>query len=465
MSNGIVTRWSGFGHAAIAGFGFALSAFVYYPGLFTPDSLEQFDQSRSGAFADWHPPAMAALWRVLNQVHQGPELLFLFHLALFWIGVWAIAAGLVRVGWKWGVLFPLIGLLPFVFNYLGLLWKDVALASAWVFASGIAFRRLARGKGSNAAEHAVIWLAFLYGVLVRANSIFAAAPLALCFLRTDMFSRKLWPQAAALVLVPVLLLGATSLFNGGVLHAEREHPEDSLFLFDLVGISHNIGANVVPGPWTPAQAARIPSCYGPDKWDHVGMGACSFLTQTLDDRELWGTPLISRAWITEIMRHPGAYAAHRFAHANQFLRWLGPIPVEDGFLESEMTDPRYMQTPGSIFRAYEAACEALETTPLFRPYFWLLIAGCVFAASWFAADAPQRRFASALSASALIYLLTYIPFGVAPDFRYAYWSVIASIAALAALFACSWREARVGALALGLSMIVIAGAVAISAVS
>ena len=122
-------------------FGFLLCVLVFYPGIFTPDSMNQFDQARSGEFEDWHPPIMAALWFVFERVHDGPEPLFFTHLLLFWIGIWAVSDALARVGARWSALLPLIGLAPFVFNYLGLLWKDVALAAAWLFAAGMAFTR------------------------------------------------------------------------------------------------------------------------------------------------------------------------------------------------------------------------------------------------------------------------------------------------------------------------------------
>ncbi|MFT3728880.1 MAG: hypothetical protein QM759_13740 [Terricaulis sp.] len=454
--------WDKWVHTACALFGFALSADAFYPGIFTPDSLEQFSQAQSGEFGDWHPPAMAALWRALNAIHLGPELLFFLHLALFWSGVWMIADALVRRGWRWGALFPLIGLLPFVFNFLGLLWKDVAVACAWTFAAGVAFRRMARGKKLNALEHTAVWLAFLYGALVRANTIFAAAPLALYLLSGDIFTRRLWPQLAALVLAPALILSATAFVNHTVLQADAEHPEDSLFLFDLVGISRATGAQLVPGPWTPQQAALIPTCYHPDKWDWVGMGKCEFLTSTLDDRHIWGTPVVRQAWIQAIATHPATYAAHRLAFSNEILRWLGPIPVNDSFMESEMSDARWRHHPGLLFRAYQKLCVSLASTSLFRPYFWLLLSLCTLTAAWFAADSPQRRFAGALSASAAIYVLTYLPFGVASDFRYIYWSIIATLAALAALLACELKRPRT---LLAASAAVLIAAIGVSALS
>ncbi|MEJ0022903.1 MAG: hypothetical protein WDN76_05295 [Alphaproteobacteria bacterium] len=116
--------------------------------------------------------------------------------------------------------------------------------------------------------------------------------------------------------------------------------------------------------------------------------------------------------------------------------------MRDAFLENELADPRYANVPGPIFRAVEDACDALTDTPFFRPYFWLLLAIGAATISFAAEDSPQRRLAGALALSAVLYLLTYIPFGVASDFRYAYWSIIATLAACAALLACTWRNGR-----------------------
>jgi hypothetical protein len=120
--------------------------------------------------------------------------------------------------------------------------------------------------------------------------------------------------------VPALLLATASVFNQRIVGAEAQHPEDSLFLFDLVGISHQTGANLVPGPWTPAQARQIPDCYGVDKWDHVGMGHCRFLTQTLDDSDLWGGPALSHAWLGAIAQHAKEFGEYPPINGNKSWR-------------------------------------------------------------------------------------------------------------------------------------------------
>jgi hypothetical protein len=59
-----------------------------------------------------------------------------------------------------------------------------------------------------------------------------------------------------------------------------------------------------------------------------------------------------------------------------------------------------------------------------------------------AMPARTRRagaFAIAVAGSATIYVLTFLPFGVAADFRYGYWCVPACLVSAAALFA-AYRE-------------------------
>lgn len=424
--------------------GFVLSALAFYPGLFTPDSLKQFEQAQSGQFADWHPPAMAALWRALLVVHHGPQPLFFLHLALFWSGAFAVADALTRRGYVWAVWFPLVGLLPFVFNFLGVLWKDVALASSWFFAAAWTLRQREMGRPAHIVQLIAIWLAFGYGALVRSNSIFAAAPLAIYLAGGDVLSRRIWPQIAACVFIPGLILAGTQVVNNTVLHASHEHTEDSLLLFDLHGMSHGLKRNLLPGQWTPDESREILRCYHPDEWGwFFDREECSFIVDYYYNHDTWGSKVISSAWLSAIKTHPAAYLRHRIAFTGEFMRISWSSPAHNIWTDSAIEDPRYVFRPGPIFRGYQWLCEKLAATPFFRPWFWLLLNGAVFALSLRRADGGARHFASALSASAAIYLLTYILIGVASDFRYAYWSICAALAALAALICTP----RAGALA------------------
>jgi hypothetical protein len=199
---------------------------------------------------------------------------------------------------------------------------------------------------------------------------------------------------------------------------------------------------LLPGGWTPDQAARIPDCFRQDKWDHLAMGDCQFITTTLDAQHLLNAPALPRAWFAAITAHPGDYISHRLAFTNSIMRWLGPIPVDDAFMESEINDQRYAHHSGPIFETYSTLSDALAATPFFRPYFWLAVLFLTFALSLAAAPSPLRNFAAAMSASGALYLVTYVVFGVASDFRYAYWSILAALAAGAGLLGCSWPSPR-----------------------
>ena len=71
--------------------------------------------------------------------------------------------------------------------------------------------------------------------------------------------------------------------------------------------------------------------------------------------------------------------------------------------------------------------DALKSTPLFRAGTWLLlnIALCLFA--WRRRDTPAGAFVLGICGSAVIYMMTFFAVGVAADFRYAYWAVLAGL--------------------------------------
>lgn len=448
---------------ALATFGFLLAALAFYPGVFTFDSLDQFAQARSGAFTDWHPPAMAALWFVLDKLHEGPELLFFTHLALLWAGLAAIGAALALSGApRLGACFPLIGLLPFVFNYEGVLWKDVALASAWICAAGLAFAQRARQRPLPRWLFAFLVALFVYGALVRSNSIFAAAPLGFYLLGGRILRGAPLRQIAALAAIPIALVVTGAMLNRVILHVEPQHPEASLMLFDIAGVSHEAHVELLPGEWPPGERTRLLACYRPQAWDYMGMGHCAGLPERLGDQDLWGGRELASTWLAAVTGHPLAYILHRAAFTNAIMRWRGPYVARD-FAESEMTDLRWRHVPNAVSVWYRTMVGTLEATPLFRPYFWFLASLAVAALATLATDSPAARFAGALGASGGLYLATYAVFGVAPDFRYAYWSILATLAGAAALGACTWPRPRRALAVLGAAGAVLAIAIVGSA--
>jgi hypothetical protein len=131
------------------------------------------------------------------------------------------------------------------------------------------------------------------------------------------------------------------------------------------------------------------------------------------------------------MRHPFAYLRHRaafmwnFLAGNNITMWLADVerPAETVFSDSP------------VFAALVWLHDRLKPTPLFRAGSWLLVCIVVCDFAWRRRQTPEGAFAFGVCGSAAVYVLSFFAFGVASDFRYGYWAVIAGISggAVAAL--------------------------------
>lgn len=152
------------GVALLAFLGFLFSWVAFYPGFMSPDSLVQYEIAKTLDFNDWHPPVMSWLWSILNVFFEGPQGLLFFHLALLWGGLysWYINCRESRFAW----LFIVIGFLPWVVNFEGVLWKDVGMAFSLLLAIG-----LLGGKKLTSTKISIAAVLLIYAFLVRANAL------------------------------------------------------------------------------------------------------------------------------------------------------------------------------------------------------------------------------------------------------------------------------------------------------
>ncbi|CAN5588717.1 hypothetical protein BH11MYX1_BH11MYX1_22100 [soil metagenome] len=98
-----------------------------YPGIVSYDSIDQLDQARRWDLGDWHPPAMAALWRGFELVVGGPFGMLLAQttglvLGAFWIlrdrlSPHGAALGALAIAW-----------FPPILTVTGVIWKDGQMA-------------------------------------------------------------------------------------------------------------------------------------------------------------------------------------------------------------------------------------------------------------------------------------------------------------------------------------------------
>jgi hypothetical protein len=428
--------------ATIAALGFGLTVLVFFPGYLTNDATFIYQYMRDWRFGDWQSPLMSMLWWVIDPISPGPGSMFLLIAFSYWLGFALVGIALARRSVLLGVVVPLLALVPSSFLMLAMIWRDILFASAWLLAAAIVLLMADRGATARivAAGAALVLIGF--GVLLRPTA-FVAAPLLIGYVLWPM--RFEWRRMTILFL-PALAAGflLIHLVYYAILDVKRENPLHSVFVFDLGGITHFSGENQFPVEWSAEETALLTSrCYNPDRWDvYWTLEPCRFVMARLErpDDVIFGTARLTEAWKQAVTTEPLAYLRHRLTFFWRFLADPDTLTYE----LYKINDPATPLASNSRFKTMVALHDTLKPTVLFRPGFWLILAGMIVIVAMPARARRAGAFAIAVAGSATIFVLTFLPFGVAADFRYGYWCVPACLVAAAALFA-AYRERPPGA--------------------
>jgi hypothetical protein len=417
--------------AAITAAGFVLTLYVFYPGIMTFDARYMYQDMANGFFGDWQSPVMIVLWSLVDPIAPGTGSILFLTVTLYWLAFATIALTLVQRSTQLALLVPLLALTPPAFVLVGIIWRDILFGVAWLLAAGIVFA-VAESRRQLRIPMQLLGFGLLaFGVLLRPNAL-AAAPILAAYLVWP--TRFAWRRAAILYVPAAIgLFGLVQVVYYGVLGATRQQPLHSILVFDLGGISHFAKQNVFPGSWTAGETKLITDgCYRPVAWDaYWTQEPCMFVMEHLEKRDkIFAAPALTAAWQRAIMSHPLAYLEHRATFMWIFLfgsdnltMWTRDL--EDASKITFLDNPRLM--------ALKSMHDALKPTPLFRAGTWLLLDMAVYLLAWRRRDTPLGAFALGICGSAVVYLLTFFAVGVATDFRYAYWAVLAGLTGAVAI--------------------------------
>jgi hypothetical protein len=416
--------------AGLAAAGFGLTLLIFYPGIMTFDAKFVYEDIAKHTWGDWQSPAMTVLWALIDPVAPGSASMFLLTAAAYWLAFGLLGFTLAGRSAGLGALPPVLALLPPAFVLVGALWRDVLFAVTWLLAVVLTFAVTDRSPRRRLPVQILAFALCCLGVLLRPNSI-VAAPLLAIYIVWPLQMR--WKRTAILF-VPAIaaFFGFVQLIYYGVLGATRQHPLQSIMIFDLGGISHFTKENQFPVTWNERDTALLLNgCYRPTEWDlYWRLEPCKFVMHKIETEEkLFGTPAIPQAWARAVLQHPIAYLEHRasfmwnFLSGSNLTMWVANIekPNEAVFPERP------------AFAVLMVIHDVLKPTVFFRAGFWLLACLLILAMAWRRRHTPEGAFAIAACGSASLYVLTFFSVGVASDFRYSYWVVLASIAGLTAL--------------------------------
>jgi hypothetical protein len=389
---------------------------------------------------DWQSPVMTLLWGLIDPIVPGSMSMFLLMAAIYW-GSFAVIALVVsrRVPWL-GLVVMLLAMSPPAFILVGMIWRDVLFADVWLCAAALTYAMANRAPTLRWPVQVLALLLVGFGVLLRPNAIIAAPLLAMYVL---------WPAAfhwkrTAILLIPGIIAGygLIHVVYYTLLNVDRQNPLHSVLVFDLGGISYHSGENRFPVDFTPEQTAMLftSACYNPTRWDYYWhLPGCNFVMKRLDAPadKIFGTPRLVAAWWSAVKAHPLAYVEHRLNFLWTFLTGSNlVIPVLD------LDHPtRQIHAQNPYFMGLVAAYITLEPTFVFRLGFWLALALGICPLAWPVRATPSGAFAIGITGSAIVYVLSFLPFGVAAEYRYGYWCVLACIAGAAAVMAAG-RESR-----------------------
>jgi hypothetical protein len=408
---------------ALCALGFGLTLFVFYPGVMTYDALYVYSYIGERKFGDWQSPVMTLLWWLIDPIAPGSGSMFLLITTLYWLAFSLIALTVARRSW-FALALPILALAPPAFVLVGIIWRDVLFAAAWLLAAALVFAADNRNAGARYWIKAIALALLVFGVLLRPNAI-TAAPILATFI--------LWPsrwqfKRAVLMYLPALVVfyALVPAVYYGIIGAKQEHPLHSLLVFDLGGITHFAKQNQFPVAWTPEQTALLTeSCYRPTEWNYYwNMGPCEFVMSRLEGEKIFGTPLLVTSWRQAVIDHPIAYLRHRMTFMTTFLAGSNLT-----MWTPDLNDPSKIAfADKAALMALKAVHDALKPTFLFRQGTWLLLCAGLCALGWRRRDTSAGAFVLGVCGSAVIYVATYFFVGVASDFRYSYWAVLAGIA-------------------------------------
>jgi hypothetical protein len=411
--------------ATLIAAGFGLTLLIFYPGVMTYDAKFVYEDIAKGTMGDWQSPVMVWLWAVIDPIAPGAGSMFLLIAATCWLGFGVLALALASRGKASALLLPLLAMTPPALCLVGIIWRDVLFATCWLLAATVAFAVSERPSPVRLSGQALALVLVIFGVLLRPNALLAAPILAAYAVWLSRGSLR----KTAIFYVPAAIgfFAIVQLVYYGMLDAKRQHPLQTIMIFDLGGISHFSKENQFPVDWSDSENTMLlNSCYKPTLWDiYWRLEPCDFVMRKVErEKGLFGTSAISKAWLAAILHHPAAYLQHRsafmwnFLAADNLTMWTADVehPTKNVFADR------------TAFNALVSAHDVLKPTPFLRAGFWLLACVVIGCLGWRRNSPREAAFALAVCGSATIYLSSFYALGVASDFRYGYWAVLAAIA-------------------------------------
>ena len=420
---------------------FGFSVWAFHPGLMSADSVANLTNGRQMTFFDINSPIVSYVWGLLDRIVSGPSLMFILQNLIFWTAAaifWQTAS---RKSFKLGLALVLFGLTPHILSQLMVVWKDISMGVTLFLAVALVYWAKTTG---NKIVLLLSVLPLAFGTAARLNSVTAVLPIAVWsgYIACQLFEiKKAKFAGAAIGLVYFAALGFGAYFiTYHLTEGRTTYPFQQNYLYDLAAISAERGEAIFP------EYIKRYENFSPDLIkpryntrsindliykDIPNPGDLPPLKFTENPEEI---AALKTLWRETVWQNPGTYAAHRlkvFANLVGLNRAVAVPYLYEGFKDNP---PEYRGSENlgfQILKKYFGAFRrSFPQTFFFRAVVWILLCG------YFLYRAMKNRLAGdwdivcVLSISSLLFTFAYLPTTPSTEFRYLFWSAIASAVAV-----------------------------------
>jgi len=426
---------------------------LHAPGHMSYDSLVQLDEGFNRRYYSWNPPSFSLFLGATYALFGSTNAALLISQSLLVVAAYRLAAApSAPIAMRLTALLSVL-VVPIVFIYAGIVWKDVFFAHLALMGFAVLQRDRVERRHLFAA-------ALLLGAAatVRQQGIVLIVPLLgySLWLATNNGAGRAIGRLPLAIVALAGFSGGYALIDAIVRTTAQELPAKPyatgvqlLQYYDIAGMAYRdpeikLDEFAALPDFDRARFLRfVRRGYSPERIDYMETVEKDFTHQFNLGPE--GDRVIGRQWRSVVMGNPLTYVAHRA----EVFRWMlgrhdplkcGPFldlisPEPPGVAERYGLEPGFHPIAHRLTRAVSIAA--------FRPYLFLeggaLATFALLLWRWVQSrrrDLSRSRAASqgvipALYAAGLIYALLHFNVGVACDFRYLYFPVLASIVTMA----------------------------------
>lgn len=417
--------------ASVSLIGAIVNIWVFYPGYMSYDSLEYLKQAIGVApYDSLHPIFMSILWKVLNIITGHISSLLIFMVLMQWFGFLLIALYLYRKqrNKKLSIIVLLLPLLPYIFNISGVMWSDVLSANLLVVSAGLTLWL----KEINKKQHITIILLVvlfmsMYGVLLRYNTIPAAIPIVYLALRRSRLFEKRY-TAVILTAVVVMISFSVLILSPKIVHIKDLKLINAVLLDEIVNMSSKELIEKYSSGKGSDYIKTVYRCAHKKQVFADIKNVCGATTGNGFESALPYSDDIKRVWFNSIVNNKLDYVEYKIQNYVTFLfpadqnRYIWHSGINKNDMGEVVRNPRV----GGIVYTVVNNLYYKYAPFLFEPWFWLTVSSFVLYASVRMRRVFDTGFLGALSLSSILIILSYVPTGATVDYRYIYWSAMAT---------------------------------------